>query len=148
MSHENNDYVATMRKKGYRVTPQRLTVLDAVCDVGGHATIGQIYQRAKELDPLIDQSTIYRALDVLCKVGLVNVAEIGEAGKVYEIAEPTPHHHLICQQCGATLQFDHQLVQPFLKHLEEQLGFTVTDEHLTLHGICAACAKTGKTAQE
>ena len=141
MSHENLDYVAAMRKNGYRVTSQRLTVLDAVCDVGGHATMGQIYQRVKELDPAIDQSTVYRALDVLCEVGLVNAAEIGSEGKVYEIAEKTPHHHLVCQQCGTIFSLEHQFVKPLLKRIKQQTGFVVTDNHLTLTGICASCSQ-------
>ncbi|MBZ0305229.1 MAG: transcriptional repressor [Anaerolineae bacterium] len=142
MSHENVDYIKILRKKGYRVTSQRLTILDAVCDVGGHATIGQIYGRVKELDPSIDQSTIYRALDILCDVGLIVSAESETEGKVYEIAGPKPHHHLICQNCGDMQTLEHQLVQAFFDVVQQHYAFSPDDEHLILHGICQRCRET------
>lgn len=139
MSHEEKDYIQILHANGYRVTPQRLIVLDAVCDIGGHATIGDIYGRVKELDPTIDQSTIYRALDVLCVVGLVVVSEIGDTGKVYKIAGTAQHHHLICHACGKVLTIDTQTLQPLFGHIRLQYGFEVDGDHLALTGLCQHC---------
>ena len=83
MTHETIDTIERLRRQGYRVTPQRLIVLDAVCEVGGHADFGAIYASVKYADPTIDKSTIYRALDVLSSVGLIVVTDIGDEGKVY-----------------------------------------------------------------
>src|SRR3989304_6343052 len=63
MSHQNLDYVRILHNRGYRVTPQRVTILDAVCEGEGHSTLGAIYARARKHDPQIDMSTVYRALD-------------------------------------------------------------------------------------
>ncbi|MBZ0301759.1 MAG: transcriptional repressor, partial [Anaerolineae bacterium] len=71
MTHENSDYIQVLHEKGYRVTPQRLIVLDAVCACQGHATLADIHARVMDMDPTIDRSTIYRALSVLQKVGLI-----------------------------------------------------------------------------
>lgn len=139
MAHEERDYFQILREQGYRVTPQRLTVLDAVCDIDGHPTISDIYSRVKELDPTIDQSTIYRALDVLCSVGLVVVSEIGDRGKVYKIAGATQHHHLVCAVCGAVLTIDNKMLQPLFEHIRIQYGFEVGTDHLALTGRCRQC---------
>ncbi len=137
MSHEEIDYIEIMRANGHRVTPQRLIVLDAVCEAGPHATFGEIYRRVKEADCTIDSSTIYRALEFLCEVGLVISADIGET--VYEIAGKTPHHHLVCVKCGAVVTLDHSLVSPLFDRIKQQLGFQVQTDHLVFRGLCANC---------
>lgn len=141
MSHEEKDYIQQLHAKGYRVTPQRLIVLDAVCEVGGHATFGAIYARVKELDPTIDQSTIYRALDVLSDAGLITVAEMGEQGKIYNIAGDADHHHLRCQSCGLVLTIPTIYLNPLKKALQEQHGFYLQTDHIVLLGLCANCVK-------
>ena len=139
MSHEEKDYIQILRSHGYRVTQQRLIVLDAVCDIGGHAAISHISTRVKELDPTIDLSTIYRALDVLVEVGLVVVTEMGDAGKVYKIAVDSAHHHLVCQSCGKVFTISTEELNPLLEHLQAQYGFTVRADHLSLPGYCREC---------
>lgn len=122
----------------------RLTGLNTVCDISGHATIGQIYHRVKELDSSIDQSTVYHALDV-CEVGLVNAAAVGEDGKGYEIAGKTFHHHLVYQQSGTVSKLVYQFTQHFFKQIEYQTGFLITDNHPAMSAICGQCANTGET---
>lgn len=138
MSHEERDYEKQLREHGFRVTWQRIVVLDAVCDVGGHASTAAVVKRVAELDPSIDLSTIYRALDVLTQAQLVVSAEI-DGVRVYEIAEPVPHHHLICRQCGAVQPLSHKAVQPLLDHVLREHGFQIESEHLVLSGLCATC---------
>lgn len=140
MSHEEKDYIQQLRDKGYRVTSQRLIVLDAVCEVGGHASIGAIYARVKELDPSIDQSTIYRALDVLTDAGLITVADMGEKGKIYNIAGDAGHHHLRCQSCGTVLTIPTEHLTQLKKTLQEEYNFYLQSDHLVLSGLCASCA--------
>ena len=102
MTHESKDYIQTLREQGYRVTPQRLIVLDAICDIGGHAEISQIMARVNFLDNTIDKSTVYRAIDVLIEVGLVTLTELDNQVRVYNIAG-SDHHHLVCRTCGNTI---------------------------------------------
>lgn len=139
MPHQNIDYEARLREHGYRVTPQRLIILDAICQVGGHATYGQIHERVRAVDPGIDPSTIYRTLEVLCDAGLVVSAEIDADGKRYEIAERTPHHHLVCRRCGALQDLEHAILAPLLEQISEKFGFCVQSDHVVLHGLCAHC---------
>lgn len=140
MSHETRDYIHILHAKGYRVTPQRLIVLDAVCEIEGHATIGAVLARVKGMDSTIDSSTIYRALDVLVEVGLVVASDMGEAGTVYTIAGDSVHHHLVCQSCGAVLTIDAGELAPLLEHIRLRYGFDVQADHLSLPGLCKNCA--------
>ena len=92
MTHEEKDYITILRSNGYRVTPQRLIVLDAVCEYTGHATLADIQATVNDMDSTIDRSTIYRALDVLREVGLIVESEIENVGKIYRVAGESDHH--------------------------------------------------------
>lgn len=139
MSHYTQDYVEMMRARGFRVTTQRLTILDAICEIGGHATFGAIYQRVKALNRSIDQSTIYRTLEFLTDVGLVVTSHVSDQGKVYEIANRPPHHHLVCSMCGAQEQINHDALDGLFETISRKYGFTVQTDHLILNGVCRRC---------
>lgn len=139
MTHENKDYIQVLHSRGYRVTPQRLIVLDAVCACQGHATLAAIHTAVNEMDPTIDRSTIYRALDVLQEVGLIVETEIGETGKVYRIAGESDHCHLVCLACGQVLTVNMDEMKPLLQHVRDRYGFELQADHLAFKGLCQAC---------
>ena len=143
MSHQNLDYVRILHNRGYRVTPQRVTILDAICEGEGHSTLGDIYTRARKHDPQIDMSTVYRALELFQTLGLVVSADFDGHEKGYEIAKPQQHHHLICKVCKNEFDIDSQTVNDFYKVLKQEYGYDVTMDHLVLSGICPNCQNAG-----
>ncbi len=144
MSHEDRDYIAALRAKGYRVTMQRLIVLDAVCELAGHATIAAVQGKVSELDPSIDRSTVYRALEVLTEVGLVVRADLPGKGSIYTISGATSHHHLVCRSCGKIITLDRAEVQPLVQHVRAAHHFELEAEHLIFDGICHACMNSAR----
>jgi Fe2+ or Zn2+ uptake regulation protein len=138
MSHETLDYATRIREQGYRLTPQREIILDALCEIGRHATVGEIYDRVQDKAPAIDRATIYRAMKFFCDLQLVVCAEI-EGVTVYEIAGRTPHHHLVCRSCGHIQEFDDYHFHDLLHHLKEAHEFRAVIEHLTISGLCSEC---------
>jgi len=141
MTHEEKDYITILRSKGYRITPQRLIVLDAICEHNGHATLADIQSTVNHLDSTIDRSTIYRALDVLREVGLIVESEIENIGKVYRISGESDHHHLVCVSCGTVLSISHDSAEPLLQHLLKEYGFELLADHLVFNGLCKDCQK-------
>lgn len=140
MSHDRSECAAQMRDHGFRVTPQRLLLLDAICEGKGHTTFDEIYERVQAKAPGINQATVYRTLDFLCDLRLVVSAEI-EGRTVYEIAGETPHHHLVCRSCGAVQELADFHFQELREHLLEEHGFEADLDHLAIHGLCARCMK-------
>lgn len=138
MTHESRDYVQALRDKGYRVTPQRLIVLDAICDIGGHAEISQIMLRVNFLDNTIDKSTVYRAIEVLMEVGLVIMTELENQTRVYNIAG-SDHHHLVCRDCGGIITILNSDINSFIADIQSRYGFQIQDEHLAFKGLCEQC---------
>lgn len=145
MTHESLDYYNILRSRGYRVTPQRLVILDAICEGKGHTTLGEIYARAKIVDSSIDRSTLYRALELFKKVGLVVSANVGGGEEVYEIVQSEAHHHLACLKCGKIERVEHELVQPMFDKLEHSHNFTIKMDHLVIFGTCLSCQQNEET---
>lgn len=139
MAHDEITFIKLMQAKGLRITEQRLLILDAVCAGKGHTTIGEILLRVKASEPSIDQSTVYRTLDLLCKLGLVAANPSPAGGMVYEIVGQTPHHHLLCTVCGREYAVPQAAFQSFFEQLQAEYGFTVTHKHLILEGLCENC---------
>lgn len=139
MAHEDINCVDIIRSHGFRVTPQRLLILDAICEGEGHTTIGEIYARLMAMDTSINRSTVYRALEFFELLGLVLTADIGIGEKVYEIAKSDQHHHLVCQECGKNEELDQLAMEQICHVLERQHNFGVNMDHLVLFGICADC---------
>jgi Fur family ferric uptake transcriptional regulator len=144
MSHNTRDYARLLRLRGYRVTPQRRAILDAICSAGQHATLEEILARLSAGPTPISRATLYRALDFLTHNGLVAAVPRADGKTVYEISAAEPHHHLVCQACGRELQIGHAEVEALFAALQLRYGFTPSAEHLTLHGLCAACAESAE----
>jgi len=141
MSHHRWDYAALMREQGFRVTPQRQLILDAICAGDGHTTPDEIYARVRVKTPHLNRATVYRNLDFLCEMRLVVAAQIG-GHMVYEIAGDTPHHHLVCRNCDKVEQISHETVKALFDKIEREQKFTVDMDHLALFGLCQKCRRT------
>ena len=141
MSHDELNYDEILRSRGFRVTMQRLMILDAICEGGDHSTIGQIVARLKRMDSSIDRSTVYRALDLFVQLGLVVSGDVGLGEPVYEIAREKAHHHLVCERCGRTVTLTQQDLQPVFAELGQKYDFSITMDHLIITGLCAACRR-------
>ncbi len=141
MSHHTWDYGALMRARGFRVTPQRQLILDAICECGGHCTPEDIYTLVHTQAPALNRATVYRTVDFLCELRLVVAADVGGGKKVYELAGETPHHHLICRTCGRVEQIQHATVKVLLDKLDRDHHFKVDMDHMALFGLCSKCRR-------
>lgn len=140
MTHHRWDYAALLHERGFRVTPQRQLILDAVCAGAGHTTPEEIYERVRTTAPHVNRATVYRNLDFLCEMRLVVAAHIG--GRMYyEIAGDAPHHHLICRRCDRVEQIGHEALKSVIARIEREHGFAVDMDHVALFGLCARCRR-------
>jgi Fur family ferric uptake transcriptional regulator len=138
MSHKERRFDQRIREMGYRLTPQRQLILDAVCGIDGHATVAEICQRVQAKAPAVNRATVYRNLNFLCEIRLLVSGEIG--GKtVYELADPKPHHHLVCRSCGQVEFLADHHFRELMAHLLEEHDFVADIDHLTISGLCADC---------
>ena len=128
----------TLRAGGYRVTPQRQLVLEAVARLE-HATPEEIYGEVRQTARGVNVSTIYRTLELLEHLGLVKHTHIHHGAPSYHLAEHAEHVHLVCSQCGRVTQVPPDAVAPLVSALDERYGFKTDVGHLTVFGRCEQC---------
>lgn len=143
MTHQHANYAAVMRARGFRVTPQRQLILDAICEGGGHTTPDEIYARVRAKSPAINRATVYRTLGFLCELRLVVAMQVG-GHMVYEIAGDAPHHHLVCHRCNDIKEIGHHTLKALFAKIEREQQFRVDMDHLALFGLCKECRAAGR----
>jgi Fur family ferric uptake transcriptional regulator len=127
-----------LRSQGFRLTPQRLTILRVLVEAHEHITPSEIFRQVQSQLPGVTEATIYRTLNFLAEHGLVLVAHVGHGQLVYEIAGHD-HHHLICRTCGQMQEIDHTELVVFFDRLMARTGFRVDTVHATFFGYCPGC---------
>ena len=139
MSHDNIDLAVVLHEKGYRMTPQRQMILDAVCESGGHAAPEQIFELVRGKSQAINRATVYRTLKFLQKIELIMATTTPDGRVVYEMAGQGPHHHLRCRVCGVDLELADDRFAELRQQLFEEYDFRVESMHVTLQGLCSHC---------
>ena len=143
-----------LREKGLKVTSQRLMVLNILSAHGDeHLTVEEIYDLAKEESPEIGLATIYRTVQVLLELHVIEKVTFDDGFARYELnGEETGsghrHHHAICTQCGKVYSLETDLLATLEKQVFESLGFEVTDHEVKLYGLCSACRRKAQNAME
>jgi Fur family ferric uptake transcriptional regulator len=133
----------TLRASGYRVTPQRQLVLEAVTRLE-HATPEEIYAEVKQTAVGVNVSTVYRTLELLEEIGLVTHTHLGHGPHRYHLAADAQHIHLVCRGCEGVTQLDPAAVRSLVNALDAEHGFETDVGHLTVFGTCAQCRAGGQ----
>ena len=134
-------YDRLIRQRGFRVTPQRKAILQAVIDGKGHSSIEEVYRRVQDRIPDINLATVYRTLNFLCELRLLVAADLGGKNWVFELAGEKPHHHLVCRSCGKVVRIEQEEVQALIDRLYKEQGFLIDMDHMALFGLCKDCLK-------
>lgn len=129
--------VAALREAGLRVTAPRRAVCEIVArDHDAHLTAAAISER---LEGDVDQSTVYRTLDALQDVGILEHTHLGHGASVYHLAGDEPHQHVVCESCGRVVSLDTALFDGVVARILEETGFEVDPTHFALSGRCEDC---------
>ncbi len=130
-----------VRRYGVRVTRQRAIILQALCELDGHASAEEVYRRVALHQQDVDLSTIYRTLEKLRDLHIVSETDLGRGRSEYEIVTDEPHHHLICRGCGRVIDLDHGYLAPVARAIRQDLGFDPTFDHFAIFGFCRDCSE-------
>lgn len=139
MQHYVQSSNETLRKRGYRLTPQRYMILSVIQEAEEHLSIDQITDRVQQRNPYVSLSTVYRTLELLRELGLVRESHLPGEQPRYEIAEGHSHHHLVCRNCRALIHLDDALLGNLHEQLQEKYAFHALTLDLVAAGYCDAC---------
>ena len=130
-----------LQEKGYRLTPQRMLVIEALHNADSHISAEEIYQQFHARYPHSNISTVYRTLELMKKLNLVTETDFGEGRVRYHVAEKGHHHHLVCRNCGRIMDLDESVLFPLKDTLLRDYGFEADLRHLAISGECSDCRK-------
>jgi Fur family ferric uptake transcriptional regulator len=135
----STDWQSDLRRRGYRLTPQRQLVLEAV-DKLEHSTPDDILAEVRRTAGSVNISTVYRTLELLEELGLVSHAHLGHGAPTYHLADRHDHMHLVCRDCTKVIEADTSLAAGFAGRLRETFGFDTDMKHFAIFGRCRDCA--------
>ena len=129
----------TLDRAGMRLTSQRALIIDIIRQ--GHFDADEIYRRAREKAPRISLSTVYRTLQKLKKLGLVEELHFDEEHHHYEAKPTAEHYHLVCLGCGRVIELRQPLSDFIKKNVSEAKDFAIVETEVRVTGYCAKCRK-------
>jgi Fur family transcriptional regulator, ferric uptake regulator len=127
-----------VRALGGRATVARRLILTLLFSDPRHHTAEEIAAAVQAAEPDVHLSTIYRNLEELERLGVVEHVHLGHGPATYHVA-PSTHGHLVCQHCGAVTEIDDAALAPFAATVRAGYGFDVDVHHFAMLGRCADC---------
>ncbi len=129
---------------GLRVTSQRALLLELIRQGEGHLDADEIYRRARERQPRLSLSTVYRTLQALKKLGLIEELHFDANHHHYEAKPSSEHHHLVCLGCGRVIEFHTPLSRYIRRSVAEAKDFEIVDTEVRVAGYCDKCRQGSK----
>lgn len=136
--------VERMKSMGLRLTGQRRVLAELLDDASDHLDAEQVYQRARAKDPSIHRATVYRTLNRLKKLGLVDELDLmhvsGER-HYYEVRPSTLHIHLVCTTCKGVDEPSESFWDELKRRVEQENGFRPEVVRIEMAGTCSSCQR-------
>jgi Fur family transcriptional regulator, ferric uptake regulator len=132
----------TLQAAGFREGGARRAVVELLGEQDCALSALEIESRLHERDHAVGRASVYRALEQLEGLRLVQRLEMGTGTASYEPSGPTTahHHHLVCERCGAIVPFEDEQLERAIARVSRRASFNVSDHDVTLHGRCRRCA--------
>jgi Fur family ferric uptake transcriptional regulator len=128
-----------LKSRGYRLTPQRMMVVEALHGADEHVSAEEIYAQVRARYPYANISTVYRTLELLKELGLVTEIALGDGCVRFHPTEKGHHHHLVCQKCGKIIDLPESALAPLEGALSDMYQFKADLKHMAVFGLCSKC---------
>ena len=143
MKPDQKKLAAILSKKGYKLTSQRKAVLDVVAGSSGHFTPAEVHRQVVEDHPGIGLVTVYRTLQTLAELHLICRVHCEGNEQSFTLAPFGHHHHMICSECAAVVDFTDCDLSALEEKLSRDTGFKIETHLLQFSGICRQCQGEG-----
>lgn len=134
--------LATLGEAGYRRGGARTAVVEALARHDCAVTALQLEEELRRRDVSVGRASVYRALEVLEELALVQRFELERGLAAYEPVSPDGHHHhhAICRRCGRMEPFEDRELERAIAQVSDEVGFEVAEHDVVLRGLCESCA--------
>jgi Fur family transcriptional regulator, ferric uptake regulator len=132
------EVLARLREAGGRATPARRILLRVLFSEGTHRSAEELAAAVQAQAPDVNISTIYRNLDELVRLGVVDRTYLGGGPAAYHLASAA-HGHIVCEQCGAMTEVPDELFDDLAQVVAARYGFAIAPHRFAVTGLCANC---------
>lgn len=133
-----------LHQHGYKLTPQRETILNVLANEDEHLSAEDIYDRVRKDNPNIGLATVYRTLEMLSAMKIIDKVSFEDQKVRYEWRKTElthAHHHLYCKDCGTIIEIDEDLIGLITPIISKKYHFQIDDLPLSFYGYCEDCQK-------
>ncbi len=130
-------------EKQYKLTPQRQIILQTFVEhQDKHLSAEDVHMIVRQHSSEIGLATVYRTLELLSELEVLQKMDFGDGRSRYEINEtstPHHHHHLICLGCGKVKEFEDDLMETLENVISQKSNFMIVDHQVKFYGYCQEC---------
>jgi len=145
------DIYTRLLERGHKLTPQRWAIISIfLMNRGRHLSADDVYSLLRESYPNNGIATVYRTLELLEEIEVLQRMDFGDGRARYEVKDEDSHHHhhLVCQECGKISEFDDDLLESLEAAIQRKTGFKITDHVAKFSGICAECQAKARQSNQ
>src|SRR5215510_12421145 len=140
LAPEMQVFLEYLQSRRLKVTPHRQLILNTFLAHERHRSVAHIYRDVHAKDPRVGYTTVYRTMKILADCGLAREIDLADGITRYEHLYNHQHHdHMICMECGNSIEFYNADIEALQDSASEQLGFKVLDHKLQIYGLCEDC---------
>jgi len=137
---------SALNTTGARLTSQRAVIMDIIQRSEKHLDANEIFRRAANKMSRLSLATVYRTLNKLKELGLVEELHFNDDHHYYEAKSGREHHHLVCLDCGQVIEFKYPLSKHITGNVKEAKGFKIIDTEVRISGYCGKCRQKHSAA--
>jgi Fur family transcriptional regulator, ferric uptake regulator len=132
------DVLAIVRQHGGRATPARRLLLQALFSSQEHRSAEELAARVRAHAPDVHLSTVYRQLEELERLGVIDSTRVGDGPATYHLASAA-HGHLVCEKCGSMTEVPDDMFRDLIASARTRYGFAINPHRFAVTGRCASC---------
>ncbi len=132
------DVTVLLRERGFKVTPQRLAVYNALAHTTAHPSAETLYRELLADYPTMSLATVYKSLNIFCTVGIAQELNVGEDSFRYD-ANVKAHPHIRCKHCGRVDDVKTLPTERFSQQVMDETGYQLTGQQYYFYGVCPKC---------
>jgi Fur family peroxide stress response transcriptional regulator len=133
--------IEALRSKGYKATPQRIAICRIALNSRAHPSAQQVYDEVKKLHPTVSLATVYKTLEVLRDLDLVQEINLPKGQARFD-SYMSPHINLVCLKCGRITDLDELIIKEITSKVIASTKFEPTGQRVDVYGICQKCSNT------
>jgi Fur family peroxide stress response transcriptional regulator len=130
--------IRALRGKGYKATPQRIAICRFALSSREHPSVQRIYKEVKEIHPTVSLATVYKTLQILTELGLIQELDFPKTQARFD-SYVEPHINLVCLRCGSIRDIDDPAAREMVARIAAKAEFTRKRQRLDIYGVCKTC---------